>query len=236
MAKDAPASALGLRGIALLEGLPEARLADLAQRCAWRRYDSGQHIISRDSPDRDVYLLVAGRVRITIYSASGRQVTFRDERAGALLGDVSALDGRPRSADAVALESVLAASLPPGAFRELLREEPALAERELRRLAGLIRGLSERVIELSTLGVQNRIHAELLRLARESGVEGNRARIDPAPRHADVASQVSTYREQVTRELSALARLGIVAKDGTALVVPDVERLARMVRDVQSGA
>lgn len=236
MAHDVAASALGLRGIALLEGLPEDRLASLARCCTWRRFDAGQHIISRDGAERDVYLLVAGRVRITIYSASGRQITFRDERAGAVMGDVAALDGKPRSADAVALENVLVASLSPPAFRELMREAPAVAERELLRLTGLIRGLSERVIELSTLGVQNRIHAELLRLAREAGVQNNRARLDPAPRHADVASQVSTYREQVTRELSALARLGVVAKDGRALVVCDVERLARMVREVQAGA
>jgi CRP/FNR family cyclic AMP-dependent transcriptional regulator len=86
------------------------------------------------------------------------------------------------------------------------------------------------VIELSTLGVQNRIHAELLRLARESGAVGQQARIQPAPKHADMAGQVSTYREQVTRELSALARQGLLQKSGHALVVPDVQRLEALVR------
>jgi CRP-like cAMP-binding protein len=234
MAKDAAPSTLGLRGVALLEGLSDERLEWIARQCAWRGYAAGQHIISREAPDRDVHLIVAGRVRITTYSAAGRQVTFRDERAGEVLGDVAAIDGRPRSADAIALEGVLVASMSPGSFRGLMEQEPVVAERVLRRLAGLIRGLSERVIELSTLGVQNRIHAELLRLAREAGVDANRARIDPAPRHADIASQVSTYREQVTRELSALAKLGILAKDGKALVVRDVDRLAKMVREVRA--
>jgi CRP-like cAMP-binding protein len=234
MAKDAAPSTLGLRGVTLLEGLSDERLEWIARQCAWRRYAAGQHIISREAPDRDVHLIVAGRVRITTYSAAGRQVTFRDERAGEVLGDVAAIDGRPRSADAIALEGVLVASMSPGSFRGLMEQEPVVAERVLRRLAGLIRGLSERVIELSTLGVQNRIHAELLRLAREAGVDANRARIDPAPRHADIASQVSTYREQVTRELSALAKLGILAKDGKALVVRDVDRLAKMVREVRA--
>jgi CRP/FNR family cyclic AMP-dependent transcriptional regulator len=92
------------------------------------------------------------------------------------------------------------------------------------------------VIELSTLGVQNRIHAELLRLARASGVTGRKARIDPAPKHADIASQVSTYREQVTRELSALNRQGLLAKDGAALLLLDVPQLERMVTEVRSQA
>ena len=73
--------------------------------------------------------------------------------------------------------------------------------------------------------------------AREAGVARNRARLDPGPKHADVASQVSTYREQVTRELSALAKAGILQKDGGALVVSDVRRLEEMVAALgQSGA
>jgi hypothetical protein len=67
-------------------------------------------------------------------------------------------------------------------------------------------------------------------------VQGNRARIDPAPKHADLASQVSTYREQVTRELSALAKAKVLGKDGRALVVLDVTRLQKMVEEVKSGA
>jgi CRP-like cAMP-binding protein len=136
----------------------------------------------------------------------------------------------------LALESSLLACMRAADFRRLLREEPMLGERVLRRLAGLVRRLSERVIDLSTLGVHHRIHGELLRLAREAGVAGNTARIDPAPKHADVASQVSTYREQVTRELSALAKAGVLGKDGRALVVRDVARLERMVEEVKAGA
>src|SRR2546422_11705623 len=76
-----------------------------------------------------------------------------------------------------------------------------------------------------------------LRLAREAGIEDNQARIDPAPKHADIASQVSTNREQVTRELSALAKAGIVAKDNAGvLVVRDVKQLEKMVKDVRHAA
>jgi len=229
-------SILGLRGIALLEGLSVERLEALARECAWRSYRAGQRIISRAAADRDVHLIVSGRVRATTYSAAGKQVTFRDLAAGELFGEVAAIDDMPRSADVVALESALTASLSPAAFRKLLREEPAVAERVLRRLASLVRRMSERVIDLSTLGVHNRIHAELLRLARESGVKQNIARIDPAPKHADMASQVSTYREQVTRELSTLAKAGIVCKDGRALLIRDVKRLQTLVEEVKSSA
>jgi CRP-like cAMP-binding protein len=222
-------SSLGLRRIGLFEGLAEQRLEAIARSCAWRNYPAGAQVLTRESRDRDVYLVVSGRLRVTIYSAAGRQVTFRECVAGEFFGEVAAIDELPRSADVVALESSLLAAMPPGEFRRLLREEPAVAERVLRRLASLVRRLSERVIDLSTLGVHHRIHGELLRLARDAGVAGNVARIDPAPTHADLASQVSTYREEVTRELSALAKAGLVRKDGHALIVSDVGRLERMV-------
>ena len=233
-AKSEPSS-LGLRRIELLAGLAPAKLEAIARECAWRNHEAGRRIISRHAIDRDVYFIVSGRVRITTYSKGGRQVTFRDIGAGEIFGEVAALDDKPRTADVIALDDALLASLPAGVFRRLLLEEPQLGERMMARLAGMVRAMSERVVDLSTLAVQNRIHAELLRLAREAGVARNSARIQPGPKHADIASQVSTYREQVTRELSALARAGIVRKERGALVVRDVSRLEQMVEHVRSG-
>jgi CRP-like cAMP-binding protein len=229
-------SAIGLRRIAVLEGLSDATLEALARDCAWRNCATGQHIITRDSNDRNVHLVVAGRVRVTIYSRAGRQVTFRDVEPGEMIGEMAAIDGMPRAADAVALESTLIASMSPVAFARLLREEPVVATRVLAQLVALVRGLTERVMDLSTLGVQNRIHAELLRLARQAGIRDNRAVLDPAPRHVDVAARVSTNREQVTRELSALARTGLLQKDGRALVVCDAHALEALVYEVRGSA
>jgi CRP/FNR family transcriptional regulator, cyclic AMP receptor protein len=156
-------STLGLKQVGLLQGLSQERLDLLAAQCNWRRVEAGQLIVARNSPDRDVHFVVSGRVRVTSFSAGGRQVTFRDEEAGEMFGDLAAIDAQPRSADVLALDGLLVASLSPEHFRELIAQEPLVRERVLQRLAGLVRLLSERVIELSTLGVQNRIHAELLR-------------------------------------------------------------------------
>jgi CRP-like cAMP-binding protein len=230
MLKAQPSIA-GLRGVKLLEDLPVMRLDAIARKCAWRRYEAGQALILRDAPERDVYLIIGGRIRINIYSSSGRQVIFRDLQAGDMLGDIAAIDGGPRSLDAMALEDVFVAALSPDDFKLLLREEPAVAERYLRRMAGLLRLLTERLVEVSTLAVQDRIHAELLQLARGAGVQGNVSRISPAPKHVDIASQVSTTREQVTRELSSMVKAGLVTREKGALLVKDVATLQRMVRD-----
>lgn len=229
-------SVLGLRTIPLFEGLSLDALEALARRCRWRRFPAGQRIISREAPDTDVYFVISGQVRVTAFSASGRQVTYGDMHAGQWFGDFAALDGLTRSADVVAVEETLVATLDPAAFRALLHEHPQVSERMMRRLVSCVRELTERVFDFSTLGVQNRVHAELLRLAREAGVKANSARIDPAPKHSDIAGQISTYREQVTRELSAMVKQGLVQRSGRALVVPDVARLERLVSEVRRTA
>lgn len=183
-----------------------------------------------------MYLIVSGQVRVTAFSAAGRQVTFGDMHAGEWFGDFAAIDGLSRSADVLAVEETLVASMKPAVYRRLLQEHPAVCDRMLRRLVSSIRELTERVFDFSTLGVQNRVHAELLRLARQAGVKGNTARIDPAPKHTDIAGQISTYREQVTRELSAMAKQGLLQRSGSALVIPDVARLERIVSEVRRSA
>ena len=173
---------------------------------------------------------------MTAYAVSGRETTFRDVHEGNTFGELAAIDGRPRSADVIAIEDSLLASITPGVFWNLLRDRPTVVAVVLARMCDLVRQLSERLVDLSTLDVHNRLNAELLELARAGRSEGNVAIIDPAPRHADLASRISTYREQVTRELSALARVGILERSGRALIVRDVGRLARLVAAARGSA
>ena len=149
--------------------------------------------------------------------------------AGAIIGDIAAIDGAGRSTHVTALvESVLAALLA-AAFMLLLREQHVMYERYLCYLTGLIRLLTARVTELVTLAVPHRAQAEMLRLARRAGSLGNLALIDLVPTHAAIADQVSTPREQVTREIFDLIKLGLLRKKGSSLVVADLFELERLV-------
>src|SRR5947209_13788459 len=96
-----------------------------------------------------------------------------------------------------------------------------------------MRRLSERVLEFSTLVVQNRIHAELLRLAADARQENGQALLSPAPSLSDIANRISTHREAVSRELSRLASIGLLRREGGDLRVPDVARLEKLVREAR---
>lgn len=223
-----------LGSVSIFSGLSDQELASAAQRCRWRQFARGQTIVNAEDDTNDVYFVVEGSARAEVYSSSGRAVTFRDLGAGEIFGELAAIDRKPRSANVAALTDVTIASVSADEFWQLIDEYPAITAATLRRLTGLVRSLSDRVVEFSTLAVRNRIHAELLRLARDHKASENSAKIVPAPTHAEIANRISTHREAVSRELSSLARSGIIERQDGGLFIPDIDRLARLLEELSA--
>ncbi len=225
---------LAFERVAVLAGMSASGREWLTTACSWHDRKAGSELLSYKDTSRDVFFLIVGRARVKIYGADGRSVVFHDLAAGEMFGELAAIDGGTRSASIEALEACRAASLKPEQFDLLLSREPSVARAVLRDLAGTVRRLSERVLEFSTLVVQNRIQAELLRLALTSG-GGTRpvTVLTPAPTLADIAGRVATHREAVSRELSRLATLGIVRREASGLAILNVERLAALVREAK---
>jgi CRP/FNR family transcriptional regulator, cyclic AMP receptor protein len=221
-----------LQHFALFAGLSIADLRALEQRCRFGRYTRDTTIVDYQDNKTDVYFILHGQVRVTIFSKAGREVAFRDLETGELFGELAAIDGKPRAANVVALTDCVLASMPERALWDVLHQHQSVADAMLRRLASNVRALTERVFEFSTLAVRSRIHAELLRLARQSDKGTRPVTITPMLTHAELASRLSTHREAVTRELAELARLGVIERSGNDLVIPDVEVLERLVADV----
>ncbi len=220
--------------VTLFEDIDAAGHAAIEKLCAFNRYAAGEQIIDRDSDSRDVFFVLEGRVRVVLYSLSGREVTLDDLEAGNYFGQLAALDGHPRSASVMALESTLVATMRPAHFTAMLKDHPSIAMKVMLEFTRIIRASTDRIMDLSTLGANNRVHAELLRQARMVGADrNNTARITPIPVHSDIASRVSTTRETVARVLNDLARKKIVERQKNALVILDVQRLEDMVEEVR---
>ena len=85
--------------------------------------------------------------------------------------------------------------------------------------------------------MQQRLCAELLRLALAAdGTRSDRVVLHPAPSHQELAARISSYREQVTRELTELARLGVLSRDREQIVIEDLRRLADRIEAVPVAA
>lgn len=217
---------LGLQKVELFRGLDGYALREIAAQCKWMRCSRNEYVMRRGDTGRDdVYFVVAGTLRITAALGRGRRIILHDVAAGEVFGEHSAIDGGERPADVRALRESLIASMPGEVFRAIVASHGSVRERLLARLARSVRELTDRLLERGAQPVQRRIRTELLRLARVAGVNANRSRLDPAPTHSEVASRVGTAREQVTRELSRLARQGVLERAGRTLVLRDVAAL-----------
>ena len=227
------------RSLARVEMFRELADADrrrIEERCRWRTYAPQETLIAREQDTHEVHFVVWGRVRVLDYAASGREVAFDDIGPGGSVGELAAIDGGTRSASVVAVQRTLSASLDQRSFLKVLADHPDAGLATMRRLTRMVRQASERIMDLSALGANNRVHAEILRLAREAaGPDAETARLSPIPVHSEVASRVSTTRETVARVFSDLTREGILRKERNVLVVDDVPALAEMVASVRGG-
>ena len=226
------ASAETLYGIDAFRVLSTEERQTLASRCHCQQYHTGQQIVSYLDSDRDVFFIVSGQVQATIFSLAGKQVILQDLNAGQMFGELSAIDGEPRSAHIVASKDSLICSMSPADFLHAVVSYPAVAEATLKRLTSMVRQLSERVFELGALPVKSRIYAELLRISLQHLENEQRAVIEPAPRDADIASHIGTRRENVNKEINHLKRQGLIERDrgATRIIVPDVAKLRSLVQ------
>jgi CRP/FNR family transcriptional regulator, cyclic AMP receptor protein len=220
-----------LKRIALLSEMAPADLERLAAACVWRDYEPDTDILTYQDGSTDVYFLVSGKARVMIYSAQGKAVVFTDLGAGELFGELSAIDGKPRSASVAAVDASTVASLSSAAFLKLIATQPTVSIGLTKSLVSDIRRMDERVLEFSTLNVPGRIQAELLRYADEASAHGpDSVLLKPGPSLADLSSRVSTHREAVSRELSRLAQEGLVAREGSDIRIVSRAKLRAMVQ------
>jgi CRP/FNR family cyclic AMP-dependent transcriptional regulator len=220
-----------LASVQLFRELDAPERLAIEQRCVWRRWAAGEHILDREAPSSDVYFVAHGRARIVEYSLSGkREVILDDILPGGFFGELSAIDGEPRSASVVAVEETLTACLTGAAFLDLLFEYREVGIALMCRLTEMVRSSTQRIVELSTRDAQNRVYAELLRLAKTGGgLDPNTAVIAPVPVHSDIAAKVSTTRETVARAMSDLAHKSLVRKTEKGLLILDVEQLTSLI-------
>ncbi len=195
----------------VLKTLADDALDDLVAASSWISVPPGKQIVLANEPSSDVYFVVKGKVKVLLYSAQhGKPVLFATLGAFEMFGEVAAIDGMPRSATVEAEGDCILAILPREQFLRFINAYPAFAFAVMKQLTAQVRRLSDRVFEFSTLGVQARVYAELLRLAVLAGEENGQVLLAPAPLLLDLAARVSTHREAVSRVISRLQEDGIL--------------------------
>jgi CRP/FNR family transcriptional regulator, cyclic AMP receptor protein len=197
------------------EVLPEPLLDEIAKMATVRTFPKNSIIVSEGDETDSIYVVLAGRARVYVADADGREVQVNRIGPGEYFGEVT-LDGGPRSASVMALEECRCGIIKGAEFGVFLDKNPRFALHLVRKLAHRVRALTENVRSLALMDVYGRVARLLLELAEE--VDG-RMVIEESLTHKDIASRVGCSREMISRIFSDLAAGGYISKEAGRLVI-----------------
>jgi len=218
-----------LEGIELLVEAPPEVVRNLETTCNWLHFAANQIIVDRDDESTDVFFITKGGVKVMDFLANDQEIALAELSQGSSFGEMSAIDASRRSARVSALEPTIVASLPSKDFRRLLMDCPGISIMLLKRFAGLIRTLNNRVTSLSTLSPHQRVYYELLRMSEPNTQGDGTWLIHFLPKHEEIASWSGTSREDVAMAIGHLAREGIVGRKHKSLIIKDHGRLQMLL-------
>ncbi len=214
-----------LRQCPLFQELSEERLLWIAPQLKLRQVQREEAVLSMGDPSDSMGFLFRGQLKAVAYSSSGREIGFSMIHPVHHFGELSLIDGQPRSAAVLAVESSLVAFLPRKPAVELMINEPKVSARMMVALTQLIRRCNQQIMLLGYQHAHSRVCALLMRCRFEESEEGLRVLDFPSQR--EVASLTNTSRETVSRVLGQLQEAGILTKKGRQLWINDMPRLEK---------
>ena len=223
-AKTSPASTLS--SVPIFSGLSESELNFLAQRVVPRHYAPGEVVFTEGEPCSGLYVVEAGHIRIFKSAANGREQVLNIDGPGSSVAELPVFDGGNYPASVTAVDDATLLFVSKQDFQTLCLTHPQVALKVLRVVGARLRRLVGIIEELSFTTVRHRLASFLLRSARHEGkrVDGGIEITLPAS-NQELASQIGTVRELVSRNLSRLQAEGLIRMEGRFVTNPDLKAL-----------
>jgi len=222
------ATALGKT--ALLSSLSLVELQTLALRTVRKRFSVGELLFSEGEPCSGLHIIVRGKVRIFKTSVSGREQVLAVNVPGETVAELPVFDGGPFPASGSAIEETEIAFISRRDFQAYCMEHPEVSLKVLEVVGGRLRRLVGIIEELSFTTIRQRLISVLVKLAQNEGQKTARGIefLLPAT-HQELANQLGTVRELISRNLMRLQAEGILEVDARQIVVKDMRGLSALL-------
>ena len=200
--------------------------AELRRLGARRRFPAGATLFLEGDPAHEALVVLAGEVKVSVGSREGREVILDVFGPGSLLGELSVIDGRPRSASVAALSPVEVLAVHAGPFNEFLDRHPLVLRCLLIEVIDRLRTRVHHQLEFGTGDALGRICARLVELADRYGqVDGESVALRSPVTQSELAAWTGLSREAVVKALRVLRQLGWIESRGRFIAIRDIERL-----------
>jgi len=214
----------------LLGALSQPQLKLLAARTVRKRYSAGELLFSEGEVCSGLYIVSQGRVRIFKTSASGREQVLSVEGPGATVAELPIFDGGAYPASVIAVEDTEIAFIARRDLHAYCMEHPEVALKMLAVVGARLRRLVGIIEELSFTTIRQRLASLLVKLAQTDGTKTGRGIEFRLPAsHQEIANQLGTVRELVSRNLTRLQAEGLIEIDAREVVVKDLRALANVL-------
>src|SRR6516164_7248804 len=217
-----------LRKTPLFANLTETEMHALAARTTRKRFQKEEQLFAEGDPCTGLYLVAAGKIRIFKLSSAGREQILAVEGPGSSFAELPVFDGGNYPATASAMEDTEVLFISRKDFHNFCREHPdvglkviAVVGSRLRRLVGIIE-------ELSFTTVRQRLITLILQLVEADGTPSKSGlHLELTKSHQELAADLGTVRELISRNLSRLQAEGLLEVEGRNIIVKDLEGLKR---------
>lgn len=215
-----------LKQVPFLAALDLPDLEQLAGAVSRRTFNRGDAIMHKEDEGKSLFIVESGSVRVYIPSLQGADLTLAVLSAGDFVGDLSLLDGQPRSASADAMEDTSVLVLERADFIDLIRSRAAAAMAVMTVVAKRLRDTDEMAADLAFLDVAGRLAKKLLEMASSHGIDRDDGTLlDVSITQEQLANMIGVTRESVNRNLARFRDEGLISSQGRRIIVHDPEAL-----------
>ena len=219
-----------LRGTTLLSTQTPEQIQLLVARTVRRVFGPGELLFSEGDPGHGLHIIARGKVRVFKTSVGGREQVLSINRAGESVAELPVFDGGAYAVSAMALEETEVAFISRRDFQNFCMEHPEVAMKMLAMVGARLRRMMGIIEQLSFATVRERLVSVLVKLAETEGRQTERGLEFMLPaNHQELASQLGTVRELVSRNLMRLQSEGLVEVDARQIVVRDFGGLAKII-------
>ncbi len=223
---DRPNLVRVLKTAPLFAALTDSEIQVLSARSGARSYSPGELLFSEGEPCAGLYMIASGRVRIFKVSSSGREHVLAIEGPGSSIAELPVFDGGNYPASAAAMEASELLFVSRQDFRTICLEHPEIALKVLQVVGARLRRLVGIIEELSFTTVRHRLISWILRQIKAEGRPTDRGpAMSLGATHQELASQIGTVRELVSRNMARLQAQGFIEVNGRELTILDIEGL-----------
>lgn len=207
-----------LRAFPMFAEVSDEDLATIAGMVSYREFPKGSFILTQNDHGSVMYLLIAGRVKVSLASSEGKELALNYLEAPTHFGEMSASDAQPRSADVIAMTDVEVLGLEASDLAEAVKAQPQLAITLIAALSRRVRNLIGRLEDMAFHDATHRVRRVLLNVAT-AAYETRGVPVIEGLTHYEIATLAGTSRETASRVISNLCKDGAVATRGRKIVV-----------------